>query len=349
MEMNQIITVLIALGSLSALLVVWNSNKNAQKKIAVLEALENEKVNLEDENYPFNKTLEALNTQIKTIEDGYLEYLTTKEGINTKLDDLKSLTSKLNLTLSSNQKRGAWGEIQAEKILEDGGLVKGQHFTTQEILPGGGRPDITFKLPNEKILNLDVKFPLQNYLTYLGVTEKINNTIDENELTILEDKAKELKNQFLSDVRKRVDEVTKEGYISPSSNTIDYALMFVPVEGVFQFIVENELQMTSKTVDIYEYAIQRKVVIVPPSLLLVYLSTIKNAVDTFNLQDKAKNLIDVHKKFIGEWTKFNISIGQVGMSIETLQKKYNDVIGTRANALNRVVEEMDKLKVDEDF
>ena len=98
-----------------------------------------------------------LNSQIKNIEERYSEYLTTKEGINTKLQDLTSLTSKLNLTLSSNQKRGNWGEIQAEKILEDGGLVKGQHFKTQEILESGGRPDITFQLPNEKILHVDVK------------------------------------------------------------------------------------------------------------------------------------------------------------------------------------------------
>ena len=190
-----------------------NLAKKKDTQIEVLQALEENKIDLNDEEYPFNQTLGELNSQIKNIEERYSEYLTTKEGINTKLQDLTSLTSKLNLTLSSNQKRGNWGEIQAEKILEDGGLVKGQHFKTQEILETGGKPDITLNLPNEKVLHLDVKFPLQNYISYLGVVDKINNTIEENEISILEDKSKELKNSFLQDVRDRVDEVTKEGYI----------------------------------------------------------------------------------------------------------------------------------------
>ena len=168
-----------------------NLAKKKDTQIEVLQALEENKIDLNDEEYPFNQTLGELNSQIKNIEERYSEYLTTKEGINTKLQDLTSLTSKLNLTLSSNQKRGNWGEIQAEKILEDGGLVKGQHFKTQEILETGGKPDITLNLPNEKVLHLDVKFPLQNYISYLGVVDKINNTIEENEISILEDKSKE--------------------------------------------------------------------------------------------------------------------------------------------------------------
>ena len=51
--------------------------------------------------------------------------------------------------------------------------------------------------------------------------------------------------------------------------------MFVPVEGVFQFIVENELELKTKNVDIYDEAMEKKVILVPPSLLLVYLSTIR--------------------------------------------------------------------------
>ena len=120
------------------------------------------------------------------------------------------------------------------------------------------------------------------------------------------------------------DEVTKEGYIDPANNTIDYALMFVPVEGVFQFIVENELELKTKNVDIYDEAMEKKVILVPPSLLLVYLSTIRSAVDTFNLQDQAKDLIELHKKFMVQWEKYHSSVDQVGASIESLQKKYKD-------------------------
>jgi len=340
--------VYILITGLLVFLVMYSQLKKKDTDLKVLQAQEENKIDLSDENYPFNKTLEDLNNQIENIEEGYTDYLTTKEVINSKLQDLTALTSKLNLTLSSSQKRGNWGEIQAEKILEDGGLVKGQHFKTQEILESGGRPDITFQLPNEKILHVDVKFPLQNYMSYLDVVEKINNTIDENEIGVLEVRSNDLKAKFFEDVRKRVNEVTKEGYIDPSNNTIDYALMFVPVEGVFQFIVENEHQLKTTTVDIYEEAISKKIILVPPSLLLVYLSTIKGAVDTFNLQDKAKNLIELHQKFMVQWEKYGNSVTKIGKSIESLQSNYKDLTDTRTNELSKVVEKMDSLKLESD-
>ena len=162
--------VYILITGLLVFLVMYSQLKKKDTDLKVLQAQEENKIDLSDENYPFNKTLEDLNNQIENIEEGYTDYLTTKEVINSKLQDLTALTSKLNLTLSSSQKRGNWGEIQAEKILEDGGLVKGQHFKTQEILESGGRPDITFQLPNEKILHVDVKFPLQNYMSYLDLS-----------------------------------------------------------------------------------------------------------------------------------------------------------------------------------
>ena len=182
----------------------------------------------------------------------------------------------------------------------------------------------------------------------LDVVEKINNTIDESEIGVLEVRSNDLKAKFFEDVRKRVNEVTKEGYIDPSSNTIDYALMFVPVEGVFQFIVENEHQLKTTTVDIYEEAISKKIILVPPSLLLVYLSTIKGAVDTFNLQDKAKNLIELHQKFMVQWEKYGNSVTKIGKSIESLQSNYKDLADTRTNELSKVVEKMDSLKLESD-
>ena len=157
------ITVSVIISGLVVYIFMSNLAKKKDTQIEVLQALEENKIDLnENEESQIYKLLNKSDQTVKNIEERYSEYLTTKEGINTKLQDLTSLTSKLNLTLSSNQKRGNWGEIQAEKILEDGGLVKGQHFKTQEILETGGKPDITFYLPNDKTINMDSKFPLTN-------------------------------------------------------------------------------------------------------------------------------------------------------------------------------------------
>ena len=97
-----------------------NLAKKKDTQIEVLQALEENKIDLNDEEYPFNQTLGELNSQIKNIEERYSEYLTTKEGINTKLQDLTSLTSKLNLTLSSNQKEEIGEKYKLKKYLRTG-------------------------------------------------------------------------------------------------------------------------------------------------------------------------------------------------------------------------------------
>ena len=329
------------------------SNKISKKfneinnELIKYQTLDENKIDLDNESYPFNKTLKELEETIEKIVTSYEGYLTTREGFNTKLDDLKNVTSRLNLTLSSNQKRGNWGEIQVEKILEDSGLVKGQNFETQKPMESGKIPDVTLNLPEGQILNLDVKFPLNNYMKYLDVIEKRENSIDESDYDLLDKSASELKNDFLSDVRKRVNEVTKEGYIDPKNNTIDYALLFVPVEGIFQFIVENELELTNGKIDIYNEAIEKNIIMVPPSLLLVYYSTIKNAVETFSLQDKARDLIDLHKVFLTQWEKYRKQNEGLQASITSLQNKYDELTNVRSNELFKVVEKIDDLKFED--
>ena len=86
---------------------------------------------------------------------------------------------------------------------------------------------------------------------------------------------------------------------------------------------------------------------VPPSLLLVYYSTIKNAVDTFSLQDKAKELIELHRIFLTQWEKYRLQIESLQSNITSLQKKYDELTNVRTNELFKVVERIDDLKFED--
>ena len=70
--------------------------------------------------------------------------------------------------------------------------------------------------------------------------------------------------------------------------------------------------------------------------------------DTFNLQDKAKNLIELHQKFMVQWEKYGDSVIKIGKTIESLQSNYKDLTDTRTNELSKVVEKMDSLKLESD-
>jgi DNA recombination protein RmuC len=140
---------------------------------------------------------------------------------------LQDVTNQLNTALSSSQIRGQWGERMAEDVLRLAGFLEGVNYLKQKSVSGGAtRPDFTFLLPNNLKVNMDVKFPLTNYLAFLEAESDVERN--------------SLKGQFLKDVRMRVKEVTSRDYINPAENTVDYVIVFIPNEQVYSFINQND-------------------------------------------------------------------------------------------------------------
>lgn len=77
---------------------------------------------------------------------------------------LSETTAKLNLALSSSQARGQWGEKMADDLLTAAGFLEGVQYKRQaQMSDGTARPDFTFVLPQNRVLNMDVKFPFDAY------------------------------------------------------------------------------------------------------------------------------------------------------------------------------------------
>jgi DNA recombination protein RmuC len=95
----------------------------------------------------------------------------------------------------------------------------------------GEKVDAIFYLPDKKILPIDSKFPSENFVKYLETQE--------------EDERKKYMKIFLSDVKKRIDEISSK-YILPSENTVDYAIMYVPAEAIYYEMINN---MSSSILD----------------------------------------------------------------------------------------------------
>jgi hypothetical protein len=88
------------------------------------------------------------------------------------IDDLRATTGRLAETLSSNQARGQWGERMADDILRAAGFVEGRNYLRNRQMAGStGRPDFTFLLPDERTLNMDVKFPIASYVRYIEAVD----------------------------------------------------------------------------------------------------------------------------------------------------------------------------------
>ena len=125
----------------------------------------------------------------------------------------------------------------------------------------------------------------------------------------------------------------------------------VDLENKTKITLNNEISETitdfNEMLILFNEAIEKNIIMVPPSLLLVYYSTIKNAVETFSLQDKARDLIELHKVFLTQWEKYRKQIEGLQTSITSLQNKYDELTNVRSNELFKVVEKIDDLKFED--
>ena len=237
---------------------------------------------------------------------------------------LQETTSQLRTALASSKVRGQWGERMAEDVLRLAGFVEGINYRKQKTLETvGTRPDYTFLLPQDLTVNMDVKFPLDNYMRYLdadGETDRERH-----------------KNQFIKDVRGRIKEVTTREYINPAENTVDYVIVFIPNEQVYAFINENDSS-------ILDEALKHKVILCSPITLYAVLAVIRQAVDNFNLEKTAAQIMSLLGTFNKQWSNFIKSLEKMGKKIDEAQKEFNALTSTRRNQLERPLRQIEDLR-----
>ena len=237
---------------------------------------------------------------------------------------LTASTGTLREALSSSQARGQWGERMAEDILRLMGMKEGVNYRKQEtMVANGSRPDFSFMLPGDMKLNMDVKFPLDNYLRFVETESEVEKPAH--------------RDAFLRDVRKKVKEVSSRGYIDTSQGTVDYVLLFIPNESVYSFIHENDPRLLDD-------ALRNKVIWCSPSTLYCVLAVVRQAVDNFALEQTSKEIISLMGSFKDQWEKYQGSVVVLGNRLESTQKAFEQVRGTRKRALDRPLDKIDELR-----
>lgn len=234
-------------------------------------------------------------------------------------NDLRGSAEGLKNVLSNNQMRGAFGERVAEDLLKMAGFVINQDYFAQT-QAGEGRPDFTLVLPDRTKVNIDVKFPYQNLQKF---TESTN-----------EEEKKRLFAQFQRDVREKIKQIATRDYINPDENTVDFAVAFIPNEMIFSYIYEYSNE-------IWEDAMNKKVIMAGPYSFVAMLRLIKQAHSNFQMQSNIHGIIQLVQKFKSEYEKFSIELDSLGSKIDTVSKQFQNVSTTRSRQLGRVVDQIE--------
>jgi DNA recombination protein RmuC len=237
--------------------------------------------------------------------------------------ELADTTRHLREALASPKARGQWGERMADDVLRLAGFVEGINYRRQTALPSGSVPDVTFLLPGELLLNMDVKFPVDNYLRSLDA------------VTVPERVAAE--SAFLRDVRQRVKELSGRGYIE-AGVTVDQVLLFIPNESVYGFIHQRDPALI-------DVALGQKVVLCSPFTLFAVLAVIRQAVDAVHLERTSDEVLQCLGAFGEQWQRFTEALDLVGRRLESANRGFEDLSGPRRRQLERHLDRLDDLRV----
>lgn len=238
---------------------------------------------------------------------------------------LEQTTNTLREALASTKARGQWGERMAEDVLRLAGFIENVNYVKQKTIQGvGSRPDFTFLLPRKLTLNMDVKFPLDNYVRFLEAKSEPEKT--------------KFRNDFLRDVKSRIKEVTTRDYINPEQNTVDTVLLFIPNEQIYAFIHEQDSS-------ILDDGIKNGVVFCSPLTLFAILAVIRKAVDNFSLEQTSNEILSLLGTFKKQWDEFLAKLELVGKRIGDAQREYEALTTTRRRQLEKPLNRIEDLRV----
>ncbi len=276
-----------------------------------------------------SKELENVSTLMKDLERDRVEKFgqlaSELKTASEQTASLMKVTSTIREALASSKARGQWGERMAEDVLNLAGFIENVNYLKQKSIEGGGsRPDFTFLLPRDLTLNMDVKFPLDNYVKFLEAPS--------------ESERLKLRNDFLRDVRARIKEVTTREYIDPEQNTVDCVILFIPNEQIYAFIHEQDST-------IFDNALRNKVVLCSPINFITVLAVIRQAVDNFALERTSRELLSLFGRFKKQWDEFLNRLDVLGKRIGDALKEYENLMTTRRRLLESPLEKIENVRI----
>ncbi len=242
---------------------------------------------------------------------------------------LMRTTQSLREALASTKVRGQWGERMAEDVLRIAGFIENVNYLKQTSLDSGGsRPDFTFLLPRDLKLNMDVKFPLDNYLRYLEAESDAERI--------------KFRDTFMRNVRDKIKEVTTRNYINAGDNTVDYVLLFIPNEHIYAFIHNQDSSLLDD-------GIRNKVIFCSPLTLFAILAVIRQAVDNFAIENTSKEILSLMGAFREQWIKFMDQLDKLGKRISDAQKEYESLITTRRRQLEKPLNKIEAIRTQQNL
>ncbi|MCK9503716.1 MAG: DNA recombination protein RmuC [Porticoccaceae bacterium] len=272
----------------------------------------------------------------KQVETAYTQESAERNKLVGQIQELKTQAQRigedaiqLTKALKGDSKmQGNWGEVILERLLEESGLSKGREYETQVNLKSedGARrnPDVIIHLPENRDIIIDAKVSLVDYERYCR---------EEDEA----EKQRHL-SRHLASIRGHISGLNRKAYEQLDGiNTLDFVLIFIPIEGAFMAAVASD---NSLFMDAYD----RGIILVSPSTLLATLRTISNI---WRYEDQNRNAQKIAAQAGSLYDQFVLvieSFDDVGKHIVKSQEAWQQTRNRLVDGRGNLVRRMDELK-----
>jgi DNA recombination protein RmuC len=225
------------------------------------------------------------------------------------------------------QRQGAWGEAQLERYLELMGYRRDVDYEVQSTRMGDEgdrrRPDVILHMPGGKALVIDSKVSLSAYADAIGA-----ETEEERERCL---------RLHARNVRDRVDELAARDYAGMVDGSVDWVLLFMPIEGAVSAAWAYDGEIAA-------YAMERGVALAYPTSLLMALKTVKHLWNVEKRNKNAEQIAERAGRLYDKLSTFMESFARVGGALDDAKKAHEKALGQLTRGSGNLVGQVEKLK-----
>lgn len=262
---------------------------------------------LDESTKAIERSQRAIGERIDNSSRAYAEVRGQLEKLseaNQRIYDLGKDIASLQDTLKAPKLRGVWGELFLEEMLKD--RFAREQYQMQYKFKSGHIVDAVIFLRDNKIVPVDSKFSLENFKKLIEIED--------------EDKKEKIRKTFLSDVKKRIDEIAQR-YILPDEGTMNFALMYIPAENVYYEIMVRARETGS---DLISYALNKGIFPVSPNTFNIYLTTILGGLRGLEIEKRTQEMMGYLNALDIEFTKFAEDYQLLGKHLTHASRTFND-------------------------
>ena len=218
--------------------------------------------------------------------------------------------SRLATALQSPTVQGSWGEMSLKRCIELAGMSEYcRDFETQQTFTGEDgkrlRPDVIINLPNERVIAIDVKAPLSDYIAACNESDEARRA--------------GLIAQHAKNLRRHIDALAKRDYQNNVGESLDFTVMFIPGEHFLSAALASDLALL-------DYAAEKKIFLATPTVLLPLLRAVAASWRAEKTEENAKKMHDAAVELFTRFVTVMEYIDGVGEQLRRTVDSYNKVI-----------------------